>query len=116
MTFTANPEVLRRGETAELSFEIDVTYQMSCTLRGAGGIDETFDTLVGPSLSAESPGVNNMASLGNLLAQAPLNSGTIMTEPLTSTSKFIFQCNEPITNTTFTEEVTVEVLPTTQEF
>lgn len=115
MVFTATPEVLRRGESAELYFEIDVTYQMSCTVRGAGGIDETFDTLVGPATAAAA-GANNMASLGNLIAQAPLNSGSITTDPLESTSKFIFQCTEPITNTTFTEEVTVEVLPTTQEF
>jgi hypothetical protein len=116
MVFDASPEVIRRGESAELYFEIDVTYQMSCTVRGAGGVDEVFDTLVGPNPVAGLSGASNVANLGSLIAQAPLNSGTITTGRLDSTSKFIFQCTEPITNTTFSEEVTVEVLPTSQEF
>ena len=112
MDITADREVIRAGEVVTLDWTVNVTYELDCTVQGAGGLNESFNTLIVSSTMSNS--VNNAASV--LLAVAGSgHSDSFTTSPLTSTSEFIFQCTEPITGTSFTEQVTVEVVPAFQE-
>ncbi len=91
MTLTVDRAIIRTEQTITLDWDINVSYNMACIVQGAGGVNESFNTPGG------------------------LMSGSVTTSPITSTSKFTFSCTEPITNTTFVEEVTVEVVPDYQE-
>ena len=93
MTLTASRDVIRSGQTVDIDWGVNVTYELQCTVQGAGGLSESFNTLLTGSGHSDS----------------------FTTNPLTSTSEFIFQCTEPITGTTFTENTTVEVVPDFEE-
>ena len=93
MSITADRIVVRPDQQALITWDINVAYQMGCTVNGPGSINESFNTL-----TTGYPYSDNQ-----------------LTTPLTSTSEYIFSCTEPITNTTFTERVTVEVVPESQE-
>ena len=93
MSITSDRIVVRPGQQADITWSINVAYDMGCTVSGPGGISESFNTL----------------------ATGYPYSDTQTTASLTSTSEFTFSCTEPITNTTFIESVTVEVVPDSQE-
>lgn len=93
MDINADREVIRSGQTANINWSVNVTYRLNCTVRGAGGLNQSFDTISTGSGHTDS----------------------YTTNPLTSTSEFVFTCTEPITNTTFTENVVVEVVPDFEE-
>ena len=92
LSLTAADLVIRRDNQAELTWDVNVAYPLNCTVQGAGGIDEAFDTIGGPVTT-------------NMTTPQPLNS----------TSDYILSCTEPISGEVFTEEITVEVLPEIQE-
>ncbi len=89
MSITTDRQVVRVGDSVDISWDVDITYVLNCTVTGAGGVNTSFST--------------------------PAAGSSITTSALNSTSKFVLQCNEPITNTTFTEELTVEVIPESAE-
>lgn len=93
MTLTPDRTIIRPEQTVDLTWFINIAYEMNCTVNGPGGISAAFNTL----------------------ATGYPYSVTQTTGPLTSTSEFTFTCNEPITNTTFTEKAVVEVIPESQE-
>jgi hypothetical protein len=93
MTIDADRKLIRPNQSAEIEWSVNVTYQLQCQVRGAGGLNESFDTLlVGPAYS-----------------------DSFTTGPLTSTAVYQIQCTEPITNTVFTDEVRVEMEPDVEE-
>jgi len=93
MTIDADRKLIRPNQSAEIEWSVNVTYQLQCQVRGAGGLNESFDTLlVGPAYS-----------------------DSFTTGPLTSTAVYQIQCTEPITNTVFTDEVRVEMVPDVEE-
>lgn len=88
MTFTADKYYVRQGQPTIITWGVNVTYELECSVRGAGGLDESFNTsVVGP---------------------AYIDTTTVS---LSNTGLFKLECTEPITNTTFTEEMRVEVVP-----
>lgn len=94
MTLSASRDIIRLGQTVDITWEAHTSYPLNCVAIGPGGINNSFDA------SSNSP---NPASFIQT------------TNPLTSTSKFRLTCTEPITNTVFTEELTVEVVPESEE-
>jgi hypothetical protein len=90
MSLSVDREIIRTvpPQPVTLSWDINVTYEMNCTVRGAGGLNVNFNTLV----------------------TGPAHSDSFLTAPIDSTSEFLFQCTEPITGTTFTERLVVEVV------
>lgn len=90
MTLSASRDVVRERQPVTISWSLNVTYDMTCTVRGPGGLDQTFSTT--------DPDTNPY-------------SGSFTTQQLTSTSRFQMQCTEPLTNTVFTEEVIVDYIP-----
>jgi hypothetical protein len=94
MSISAAREIIRSGQSVDITWTAHTSYPLNCTVLGPGGINSSFDA----SDNAPNP-VSVVQS----------------TTPLTSTGKFKLTCNEPITNTTFTEELTVEVVPEQQE-
>jgi hypothetical protein len=94
MNLSISKDLIRRDrEGVDINWEVDVTYELQCTVRGPGGIDESFNTLVTGRSYADSK----------------------TTSPLSSTSEFLLQCEEPITGTVFTERARVEVVPDFEE-
>lgn len=93
MSITADREVVRSGQTVNINWSVNVTYELLCTVRGAGGLNTSFNTL-----SFANP-----------------HTGSFTTGALTSSSEYVLQCTEPITNTTFTKSVLVEVVPNYEE-
>lgn len=88
MSLVVDREVIRSEQAVSLTWSVNVTYELNCTVRGAGGLNTTFDTLT----------------------TGPAYTDSFTTSPLDSTSEFIFQCTEPITGTSFAEQLTVEVV------
>jgi len=93
MTLTADRKVIRTNQSVTLDWMINVTYRLDCQVVGASGLNETFNTL-----DFSNP-----------------HNGSFTTGPLTSSSLYTFTCNEPITDTTFTREVTVQMVPDYEE-
>lgn len=93
MIIAADRQLIRPNQTVEISWGVNVTYQLQCVVRGPGGLNESFDTsLVGPGYT-----------------------DSFTTGPLTSTGIYELRCTEPITNTTFTEQVRIEMVPDIEE-
>ncbi len=93
MSITADRQLIRPNQTVEISWGVNVTYQLQCAVLGPGGLNESFDTsLVGPGYT-----------------------DSFTTGPLTSTGIYELRCTEPITNTAFTEQVRVEMVPDVEE-
>ncbi len=90
LEFTAEPAILRSGQSTVLSWDTNVTYPMTCRVRGPQ-VNHNFN----PSVSGA--------------------VGTIGAGPLTAKSEFMLQCTEPLSNTTFTKTAWVEVVPAIQE-
>lgn len=86
--------VIRSGQTAEIGWSVHTSYPLNCSVVGPGGVNVSFD-----------------ASTNDPVAVTDVQ----ITNPLSNTSTYELQCNEPITDTTFTEELIVEVIPTPQE-
>lgn len=100
ITVTPSDTAVRNGETVDLDWIVDVSYTQNCHLRGPGGVNVLFSTVAGP----------NALHPGNIMT-----TGTVTTGALTSTSKFVLTCTEPITNNSFTDETVVEVVPAFEE-
>lgn len=94
MAISADRRVIRSGQTADITWTAHTSYPLSCTVLGPGGINNTFDA----SSNHPSP-VSIVQS----------------TAPLTNSGRYTLTCNEPITNTTFTEAIVVEVVPEQEE-
>lgn len=93
MSISTERKLVRNQESATIDWSVNVTYQLLCTVRGPGGLNQSFDTsLVGPD-----------------------HTDTFTTSPLSSTGEYQLQCTEPITNTVFTETLRVEMVPDVQE-
>ncbi|MCA9367000.1 hypothetical protein KC887_01900 [Candidatus Kaiserbacteria bacterium] len=88
---TAKTELIRVNDSVDIYYNVNVTYALNCTVRGPGGV--------------------NVASF-NAAAVGPQ---TVTTSPLTSTSKFVMDCTEPLTNTSFSKTLVVEVTPDFEE-
>ncbi|MCD5381601.1 MAG: hypothetical protein LR008_03435 [Candidatus Pacebacteria bacterium] len=93
MSIGADRETVRVKQSASINWSVNVSYELLCTVQGAGGLNEVFNTIDFPN---------------------PYTS-TFNTGEINSTSEFVLQCVEPITNTVFTESVKVEVVPDYQE-
>lgn len=93
MSISSDEEIVSSGQPVTIDWSINVAYSMSCTVQGPGGIDVSFST---DDASGE-------------------QDSDRTTTPLTSSGEYIFQCNEPITDTTFTRTVRVEVVPGYEE-
>jgi len=93
MSIDADRKLIRQGQSVEINWAVNVTYQLQCTVRGPGGLTESFDTqIVGSDYTDSST-----------------------TGLLTSTGIYQLQCTEPITNTVFSREVRVEMVPNVEE-
>lgn len=90
LSLTAYPVLMRSGQSTTLSWDTNVTFSLHCTVQGPE-INHTFN----PSLDGP--------------------SGTAVVGPLTAKAEFVLTCTEPTLGTTFTDTVTVEVLPAIQE-
>lgn len=75
---------VRNGETVTLSWDTTATYPMQCSVFGPGITTINFD----PSVSGP--------------------TGSRVTSPIGAKSEYTITCREPITDTVFTERVTVE--------
>ncbi|MCA9365362.1 hypothetical protein KC723_00555 [Candidatus Kaiserbacteria bacterium] len=83
-------ELVQLGESTQLEYEVNVNYRLDCTIAGPG-VSKTFRTdVTGPIL---------------------MGSDIINTSSLSNTSVYRLECNEPITNTTFSAEARVEIVP-----
>lgn len=100
MTLSSDRKIIRTGQSAVISWSVHTSYPLNCSVQGPGGIQDTFNA------SANYPSPPKSGS-------AYSNTGT--TAPLTSTGEYTLQCNEPITNTIFTEKLKVEMVPDYQE-
>lgn len=90
LSLQADPTLVRSGQWTRLTWDMDTTYPMACTLRGPG-VAHSFDpSLAGPA-------------------------GSLMVGPLTAKSEFMLRCTEPTTATTFTASALVRVIGTIQE-
>jgi hypothetical protein len=91
LVILSNPGLIRVGKTADISWSMSATYPMNCSVIGYNLVKEDFDpSVTGPT-------------------------GTKSTGPLKNKGVYRIICVEPITNTTFKAETTVEVVPTFQE-
>lgn len=90
ITIVSDRIQVRRGETATLNWNTTATYRMNCTVAGPG-VTEPFD-----------PSVNGP-------------TGSRVTQPINAKSVYTLTCVEPITNTTFKSEVTVETVGEVEE-
>jgi hypothetical protein len=99
ITMSSSPELVRKEDTATISWQIVLDqslsttgntdpFAMTCVL--AGGADGTFEA------SADS-------------------SGTKETNPIQSTMITQLQCTEPVTGYTITQTTRTEMFPTSQE-
>jgi len=96
MTLTASPRVIRGEQVVDITWDVNVTYELWCELQGPGGV------------SAPEVDVSG------------IGEQTITSGFLSSTSKFVLTCEERrVTgggaDSTFTQEVVVEVIPRLQE-
>ncbi|MCA9354073.1 MAG: hypothetical protein KC877_00980 [Candidatus Kaiserbacteria bacterium] len=93
MDISVDKLLIRRSQSVTIDWDVDATYSLNCTVSGAGGLNESFNTLdVGPSYT-----------------------DSFTTGILTSTSVFELRCIEPLTNTSFVEQVRVEMVPEVTE-
>ncbi|MEK7639144.1 MAG: hypothetical protein AAB388_03220 [Patescibacteria group bacterium] len=94
LTLTSTQTLLRPGQAATVSWSAHTAYPLNCTVQGPGGVSDSFDASVNHPLTYA-----NSASTGALY----------------STSKYLLSCREPITGTVFNQELTVEVVPASEE-
>ncbi len=87
------PEVVRAGETAEVSWEVSAPYPVTCTVQG--------------------PGINETLIIAGSLGSPDPQSGTRASAPLQNASTFVVSC--VVGSDTYTETYEVEVIPTFQE-
>lgn len=87
---TADPALLRSGESTVISWNTQVTFPMDCIVRG-------------PKLSYDfDPSTNGAAD-------------SRMVSGVTAKSEYLLRCTEPTSGTVFTDSVWVQVIPTVQE-
>jgi len=93
MSLTASDDFVRIGEVATIDWMVSTPYVANCTVSGAG-ISTSFSTVA------------------NVNA---VTTGPRDTDPMQATSVITLTCTEPITNSVYTEEVRVEVVPNVEE-
>jgi hypothetical protein len=89
MDLTADRVLIRAGQTATLTWNVPVTYALSCEVAGPSMTTEAFST----------PGDT---------------TGSVTTGALSNSSRFALTCTAP-TGDEFTDTVTVDVVPEFQE-
>lgn len=91
MELTVSRNIIRSGNTVTISWDTRAEYELNCRLQGPGIDTYTFDPSdVGPT-------------------------GSMETDPLTSFSNYLLTCLHEATDTEFTADATVEVVPAPQE-
>jgi hypothetical protein len=85
-------EVVRRGDTTRVSWDVGAAYPMGCRVLGQSN-DIEFDPSDGP------------ASI----------TGFVDTDPINSSLLYVLSCTEPITSTTFRETVHIDVVGSLRE-
>ena len=91
MTLTSDRVLIRSGQSATLTWNVPVTYALSCTVSGPGMTTQSFST----------PGST---------------SGSLTTSTLTTSSRFTLTCTEPTTSTSFPPvTIAVDVVPEFEE-
>jgi hypothetical protein len=100
MSISADPEIIRNGQTSDITWTAHTSYPLECTVIGAGGINDTFRADANYLPSGSGSGAY---------------TETVTTGPLSGKSEFIIECTEPHTNTTFQESVWVELVPDIEE-
>ena len=90
-TLTVSPNIVREGQTATINWDTEVSYPLNCTVSGPALTTHSFN-----------PNVNG-------------TTGNRTTGLLSSKSEYLLSCTEPITNTTFTESASVEIIPNAEE-
>ncbi len=88
---TVSRPIIQAGETVMIDWNTGAAYPMNCSVFGPGVSPINFDpSVTGPS-------------------------GDTLSQPITAMSEFTLRCTEPITNTTFTDTATVEIVGTLEE-
>ncbi len=90
-TVTVSPNIVREGQTATVTWDTEVLYPLNCSISGPALTTHSFD-----------PSVNG-------------STGNRTTGLLSSKSEYTLSCTEPITNTTFTESASVDIIPNAEE-
>lgn len=93
MTLNADRTLIRMDQSATISWGVNVAYELACTVRGPGGLSASFNTL----------------------STGPGHTDSYPTAPLTSTGEYQLECTEPLTGTSFTELLRVNMVPEVQE-
>jgi hypothetical protein len=81
---TADRLQVRNGEVVTLTWDVNATYPMNCSVYGPGTGPVTFDPSIGGA------------------------TGSVVSQPINAKSEYTLSCTEPITDTTFTDTVIVE--------
>lgn len=102
MNLVPDRTLIRSGQQITLNWDAHTSYSTECEVRGPGGVNVTFDA---DGNYPSPPGAGGATT------------GSITTDPLTSTAEFTLTCTEDeITGTVHEpERVTVEVVPESQE-
>ena len=93
LQLSVDKEVVRQGQNVTVSWDTAVSYSLNCSVSGPA---------LTPSPYTFNPSVNG-------------TTGSRTTGALSSKSEYLLSCTEPVTNTTFTETISVEVTPTAEE-
>ena len=87
--FESDREVVRRGQTVELFYDVDVTYELQCEVTGPN-TTTTFNTL-------------------------SFTSDDVTSGPLDGLTEFLLSCENPNTGDVYERSLTVEVVPSVEE-
>jgi len=102
MDLNLSTDLVRRNESVTVSWEVDVMYDLDCTVRGPGGLNERFKTLI------EEDGLTPVG---------PGYTGSTEATNLQSSGIFSLTCSETATGHTFDPiEKEIEVIPNYTEF
>jgi hypothetical protein len=92
LEITVSRQVVRSGETVNISWNTRATYPMNCSVFG--------------------PGINPTINFNPSVAGP---TGTRQSAPINAKSEFTLRCTEPTTNTTWTDIATVEIVGSLEE-
>jgi hypothetical protein len=88
LNLSTSKEIVNSGEAVRLSWDVQVSYPMNCSVYWQGN-----ETTFNPAIDG---------SAGEIT----------LTDPINSTSNFLLSCTQTSTNTTYTDSVRVEVIGT----
>ncbi len=91
LEITVSRPIVQAGETVTVDWNTSATYPMNCSVFGPGvGPIDFNPSVAGPS-------------------------GDTLSQPITAKSEFTLRCTEPITNTSFSDTATVEIVGRIEE-